>query len=81
MTRTLLLVAALWLLLYAFEVQSQSRAYTLAIGTINPTDQESQECVFPVGNAASLLLHPNGEPCVLVRGLIGQTGTLLFVPD
>ena len=68
-------------LMLASGAASQSRAYTIAVGRINPTEQESQECVFPIGQATSLLLHPHGEPCVMLRELIGRTGTLVFIPD
>ena len=75
------LIAALLCLLYAFDVQSQTRAYTLAIGRVDATHQEAQECYFKFSVAAMLVLHPKGEPCVIVRGLIGQTGRLVFIPD
>ena len=80
--RTLLLIAVCGLLLYAFEVQSQTRAYTLAIGRITgDSTTEADACYFPIGQAAMLALHPNGEPCKIARGLIGQSGMLVFVPD
>ena len=62
-------------------LSAQSRSVTLAIGRVAATEQESQECVFPIGQGAAVLLHPKGEPCVLARGLIGKTGRLVFVLD
>ena len=57
------------------------RVGPLASGRIAPTIQESQECIFPIGQGAALLLHPNGEPCRILRGLEGLTGMLEFVVD
>lgn len=62
-------------------LDAQPRVVTLAIGRINPTEQEQQECVFPIGQGAAILLHPEGEFCQIAREQIGKTGTLLFVPD
>ena len=53
----------------------------LASGRIQPTVQESQECIFPIGQGAALLLHPNGEPCRIMRELEGLTGVLEFMVD
>ena len=62
-------------------VHAQERAYTIAIGAIHPIEQEQQECVFPVGQGAAVLLHPKGEPCIRMRELIGRTGRLVFMVD
>ena len=72
---------ALVLIIASMIVHGQSRIVTLAIGRFGGTDQEILECTFSIGQGASLILHPQGEPCVLARELIGRTGTLLFVPD
>ena len=69
------------LLLWSLVVYGQSQVITLAIGAFGATDQERLECTFSIGSGASLLLHPNGEPCKLARELIGRTGTLMFVVD
>ena len=79
--RWLLLGGIFWAVL-ALSLQAQTaRAYTLAVGRLSPTVQEAQECIFPLGQGASILLHPNGEPCVLLRGLDGSTGRLVFYVD
>ena len=62
-------------------VDAQAGGYTLAVGLFEGTDQEIQECYFGINGGAMLVLHPNGEPCVIARGLIGRTGKLMFVPD
>lgn len=69
------------LALYALDVRAQSGGYLLAIGKVNPTEQESQECYFPIGQAASVNLHPDSVYCQRMREFIGKTGTLFFVPD
>ena len=79
--RALLVLLACWWLLEALSAQSAPEAYTLAVGRFGATDQEIQECYFNIGPGAMLVLHPNGEPCVIARGLIGRTGKLIFVPD
>lgn len=73
------LIGAL-LIIAAVLAHAQAR-YTLAIGRFGGTDQEIQECYFAIGQAASLTLHPQGEPCRIARELIGRTGTLVFVAD
>ena len=79
--RTITLLIAMAVLLYALSVSSQERGYTLGIGRFGATDDELGQCYFSVGLHASLALHPKGEPCVLTKELIGRTGKLIFVPD
>ena len=74
--RALLLVVVLGAVL-----EGQPRTYTLAIGGVGSTDQESQECYFAIGQGAMLVLHPAGEPCRVARALVGRTGTLMFIVD
>lgn len=69
---------ALFLLVAWLNAQDQ---YRLAVGRVNPTDQEAQECYFPLSNAASVNLHPDGEPCKWMRTQVGKTGMLFFIPD
>ena len=59
----------------------QPRVTALAIGRFGATDDELSQCWFSIGPAASLALHPAGEPCRLAKDLMGRTGVLLFVPD
>ena len=80
MTR-LVIVLIVAFLLGTFAGAQTERAYTLAIGSIHPIEQEQQECVFPVGQGAAVLLHPKGEPCVRMRELVGLTGRLVFKVD
>lgn len=61
--------------------QGRESGYTIAIGRVHPIEQEQQECVFPIGPAAAVLLHPEGAPCTRMREFIGQSGRLIFVPD
>ena len=61
--------------------QPAPEAWTLAIGRVTSTEQESQECYFPIGQVASVNLHPKGEYCPIARGLIGRTGRLVFMVD
>lgn len=68
-------------LLLAAAVYGEPEGYTLAIGRMNPTDQERQECYFPVGQSASVNLDPRGTMCVIARTLAGRTGRLVFIPD
>lgn len=74
---------AIWILviLAILVLNGQSRGYVIAIGKVQPTEQESGECYFPLSNAASINLHPDGEPCKFMRTMIGKTGTLFFIPD
>ena len=58
----------------------QDRGYTLAIGRFGAADEELSMCTFSIG-AATLHLHPKGEPCLLARDLIGHTGRLVFLVD
>ena len=74
------LLVAIALGVAAALLDAQGRTVTLAIGRFGGTDQEIQECWFAVGGAM-VALHPDGEPCVLARELIGRTGMLQFVPD
>ena len=76
----------LWLLLWVLLMltvwlTAQERGYVLAIGRVQPTDSEAQACYFPLSNAASVTLYPNGEPCRWMRTQAGTTGKLLFIPD
>lgn len=73
-------ILAVWYGVPAFS-QQQDRWYVLAAGKVGGTEQEAQECVFPIGPAAAVLLHPKGEPCVRMRELIGGSGLLVWVPD
>lgn len=79
----MLLFAVGGLLLYAFEVQSQPRAFTLAIGTIDATDTERTECYFNIGTARAFVMvtHPENTACSRLRELVGTTGTVVFVAD
>ena len=84
-----LVALALFLAGFLFAVEAHAidpppnwfNARTLAIGRFGGTDQKIVECTFSIGNGASLLLHPEGEPCKLARELIGRTGTIVFLPD
>lgn len=62
-------------------IVGQPRTVTLAIGRVSANDTEREACQFAIGNDASLVLHPQGIPCVLAKELIGSTGTLIFVRD
>jgi len=82
--RIILLVVALWVLVLCvalIQAAQPMAGVTLAVGHFGGTDQELQECDFAVGIGAMLLLHPQGEPCVIARELVGRTGRLVFVVD
>lgn len=65
--------------------QSERPGFILAIGTVNATDQERDECYFGVGvnavRAAVVSFHPKNEACIRARELVGQAGRLVFIPD
>ena len=69
------------LILCGMIVYGEEHGFTLAIGKMNPTDQEQQECYFPIGQHASVNLNPRGDMCVIARTLAGRTGRLVFIPD
>ena len=72
----------LWILLMlAVWLTAQERGYRLAVGRVQPTDQEARICYFPLSSAAAVTLFPNGEPCRWMQTQVGKTGTLFFVPD
>ena len=72
---------ALLLIEWALWAWAEPRTVTLAIGTITANDLEREGCMFAIGQHTSLLLRPDGQPCVLAKELIGSTGTLMFVRD
>lgn len=83
LTSRVLLVAVAFAVLGLAVLYAQGRelGYTIAIGRVHPIEQEQQECVFPIGPAAAVLLHPDGDPCIRMREFAGQSGRLIFVPD
>ena len=75
------LLAAIAFGVLAAVLDAQPRTYALAIGRFGATDDELSQCYFNIGTGAMLVLHPQGEPCVVARELIGRTGTLVFIAD
>ena len=72
-----------WIALFVLGalLTGQPPVTTLAIGQFGATDDELSQCWFNIGDGATLLLHPHGEPCRLAKDLIGRTGVLTFTPD
>lgn len=61
---------------------AQPRTVTLAVGRMTGGETtESDQCYFPIGNGAALMLHPAGEYCPIAREFVGTTGKLIWVPD
>lgn len=76
-----LILTAISLFVLGALLTGQPESYTLAIGRFGATDDELSLCWFNIGEGATLLLHPKGEPCRLAKDLIGRTGKLTFVSD
>ena len=75
-----------WLLLVALLVAcgiylaGQPQTLMLAVGRVEATAEEADQCSFHV-NEASLRLHPDGDPCQWMRPYVGKSGTIFFAPD
>ena len=62
------LIGVVVVLLWGLTSSGQGQpSYTLTRGRIILHDQESQPCSFSIGQWTMLIVHPNGEPCVLIR--------------
>lgn len=75
-----LLIAALFVAL-GWYLHAQSPppppTYTIAYGVVTQSDNK---CQFDVGQHTSLLLHPNGDYCVVVeQNLVGRSVRLQMV--
>ncbi len=62
-------------------VNGDEHGYLFGIGTVTANQQESDSCMFAIGQHAMVILHPNGEPCKIATSLLGKAGRLVFVPD
>lgn len=61
---------------WADETWASGESYTIAIGRIDPTVQESQECTFPIATGQEqtyIIVHPKSIACVRLRELAGQS--------
>ena len=63
-------------------VWAQPRTLMLAVGRMTGSETtENDQCLFPIGQGAVVMLHPSGEPCRIAREFVGTTGKLIWVPD
>ena len=66
----------------AAPVHVAKKVFTITYGRVVATEQENIECYFSVGSHTMLVLHQNGEPCVLVRQeLLGKSVQLMAVVE
>lgn len=63
--RTIVLTVILLLVWGTLRAQAPER-YIITRGRITANDQEREGCMFAIGQWTFLVLHPKGEPCVLV---------------
>ena len=63
-------------------LDARARSYVVTRGIVSATEQELDECYFKIGQWTMLVLHPNGEPCKVLRGeFIGKDVSLMVVVE
>lgn len=82
MRRVLLITVVAVVIAWGVVIMAQPRTVDLAVGRMSGAETtENDECIFPIGTGAALMLHPNGEYCRIAREFVGTTGKLVWVPD